>query len=81
VLFCDNQSVIHLGKKLSFHSRSKHIDARYHWIRDVIDEKLLEPEKIHTDHNGSDMIPKTLPREKLEHCQLIVGMVNLSTLS
>lgn len=81
VIFCDNQSAIHLGKNSSFHSRSKHIDVRYHWIRDVLDEKLLELEKIHTDHNGSDMMTKTLPREKLEHCRLIAGMVNPSTLS
>lgn len=80
VIFCDNQSAIHLGKNSSFHSRSKHIDVRYNWIRDVLDEKLLELEKIHTDHNGSDMMTKTLPREKLEHCHLIAGMVNPSTL-
>nr|KYP60460.1 Retrovirus-related Pol polyprotein from transposon TNT 1-94 [Cajanus cajan] len=34
-LFVDSQSVIHLGKNPTFHSRSKHIDVRYHWIRCV----------------------------------------------
>jgi len=29
-LFCDNQSAIHLGKNLTFHGRSKHIDVQYH---------------------------------------------------
>jgi hypothetical protein len=33
VLFCDNQSTIHLAKNSLFHSRSKHIDVRYHWIK------------------------------------------------
>ncbi|TXG46350.1 hypothetical protein EZV62_028150 [Acer yangbiense] len=46
--------------------KSKHIDVRYHWIRDAINDKLFELEKIHTDHNGSDMLTKALPREKLE---------------
>ena len=36
----DNQSAIHLAKNPMFHSRSKHIDIRYHWIREVLDETL-----------------------------------------
>ena len=56
VLYCDSQSAIHLGKNSTFHGRSKHIDVRYHWIRDVLDSNLLKLEKIHTDDNGSDML-------------------------
>ncbi|RVW49150.1 Retrovirus-related Pol polyprotein from transposon TNT 1-94 [Vitis vinifera] len=67
-LFCDSQSAIHIGKNSSFHSRSKRIDVRYHWIRDVLEMKLLQLEKIHTDENGSDMLMKILPREKFELC-------------
>ena len=78
-LFCDSQSAIHLGKNSSFHSRSKHIDVRYHWIQDVLEKKLLQLEKIHTDENGSDMLTKTLPREKFEFCRLATGMVMTST--
>jgi hypothetical protein len=79
VLFCDNQSTIHLAKNSSFHSRSKHIDVRYHWIRDTLNDKLLTLEKIHTDDNGSDMLTKALTREKLETCRSIAGMANPST--
>ena len=77
-LFCDSQSAIHLGKNSSFHSRSKHIDVRYHWIRDVLEKKLLQLEKIHTDENGSDMLTKTLPKEKLEYCRQAAGLVDPS---
>ncbi|CAL1389536.1 unnamed protein product [Linum trigynum] len=73
-LFCDSQSAIHLAKNASFHARSKHIDVRYHWIRDVLEMKQLQLEKIHTDENGSDMCTKTLPREKFEFCRLAAGM-------
>ena len=79
VLFCDSQSAIHLGKNSTFHARSKHIDVRYHWIRDVLDAKLLELEKIHTDDNGADMLTKALPRGKFETCCFIAGMANTST--
>ena len=56
VLYCNSQSAIHLSKNSTFHSRSKHIDVRYHWIRDVLDSKLLQLEKVHTDDNISDML-------------------------
>ena len=52
---------------------------RYHWIRDAINDKLFELEKIHTDHNGSDMLTKALSREKLEACSSVAGMANPST--
>ena len=79
VLFCDSQSAIHLGKNSTFHSRSKHIDVRYHWIREVLEAKLLELEKIHTDDNGADMFTKSLPRGKFEVCHSIAGMAVSST--
>ncbi|KAL5863382.1 hypothetical protein ACOSQ3_000896 [Xanthoceras sorbifolium] len=74
VLYCDSQSAIHLSKNQTFHSRSKHIDIRYHWIRDVLENKLLQVEKIHTNDNGADMMTKNLPREKLAICREIAGM-------
>ena len=73
VLFCVSQSAIHLGKNPTFHGRSKHIDVRYHWIRDILDSTLLELEKIHTDDNGSDMMTKTLPKGSLKLVGLFLG--------
>ena len=79
MIYCDNQSAIHLSKNSTFHGRSKHIDVRYHWIRDAPNDNLFEIEKIHIDHNGSDMLTKSLPREKLGVCCLITWMVSPST--
>ena len=79
VMLCDNQSVIHFGKNSTFHARSKHIDVRCHWLRDALNDNLFELKKIHTDHNGFDMLTKTLPREKLEVCRSIAGMASSST--
>jgi hypothetical protein len=69
LLYCDSQSAINLSKNSTFHSRSKHIDVRYHWIRDALDEKLLHIEKIQTNDNGSDMMSKMLPMQKFEICR------------
>ena len=48
-------------------------------MRDAFNDNLFELEKIHTDHNGSDMLTKSLLREKLEVCCSIAGMVSPST--
>ncbi|KAI5404185.1 hypothetical protein KIW84_051359 [Lathyrus oleraceus] len=74
VLFVDSQSIIHLGKNLTFHNRFKHIDVRYHWICDVLYAKLLELSKVHTGDNVSDMTAKALSRGKFEACCDIAGL-------
>ena len=52
---------------------------RYHWIRDALDAKFLELEKVHTNDNGADMMTKALPREKFEvYCE-IAGLAVIST--
>ena len=35
VIYCDSQSAIDLRKNATYHSRTKHIEVRYHWIRDA----------------------------------------------
>ena len=74
VLFCDNQSAIHLSKNASFHSRSKHIDVCYHWIRDVLNSKQMQLEKVHTNDNGADMLTKVVTKEKLNVCCQLASM-------
>jgi hypothetical protein len=74
VLYCDSQSAIHLSKNSTYHSRSKHIDVRYHWIRDALEMKKFQLEKIHTNDNGSDMMTKALPMAKLAVCKEVSGM-------
>ena len=74
-LFCDNQSAIHLAKNSSFHSRTKHIEVQYHWIQEVMSSKLLQLEKIHTNQNSLYMMTKVLPKEKLQVCNEVAGMM------
>ena len=79
MVYYENQSVIHLSKNSTFHAISKHIDVGYHWMRDALNDNLFEIEKIDTNHNGSDMLTKSLPREKLGFCCSITKMVSPST--
>ncbi|KAH9307354.1 hypothetical protein KI387_035265, partial [Taxus chinensis] len=57
-LYSDSQSAIHLAKNSAFHSRTKHIQLRYHFIRTALEEDKLKLEKIHTSQNPADMMTK-----------------------
>mgnify|MGYP000170283911 FL=1 len=63
LLHCDSQSAIHLAKNVAYHSRTKHIQRRYHWLREKVEEGEFTLVKIHTDDNGSDMLTKNLPMD------------------
>ena len=72
LLYCDNQSVIHLPKNVVYHSRTKHIQRRYCWLRQRVDENEFGLATIHTDDNGSQKLTKILSMERL--VQLISPM-------
>ena len=63
-MYSDSQNSIHLANKSAFHSRTKHIKVKYHFIRSILDEELLKLEKIHTSQNPADMLTKVVTREK-----------------
>ena len=73
-LYCDSQSAIHLAKNAAYHSRTKHIQRRYHWIRERVEEREFVLMKIHTTENGSDMLTKVLTLDKLEACRKQIGL-------
>ena len=53
---CDSQSAIHLAKDHKYHKRTKHIDVRYHKIRQwVVDDRVVDLVKINTKKNPADM--------------------------
>ncbi|GJT67256.1 retrovirus-related pol polyprotein from transposon TNT 1-94 [Tanacetum coccineum] len=64
VLFCDNQSAIHLTKNPVFHGRTKHIKIRYHYIRELVSEGTLSLKKILRAKNPADMLTKVVTTEK-----------------
>jgi hypothetical protein len=73
-LYCDSESVIHLAKNSSFHSKTKNIQLRYHFIRSTLEYGHLKLEKIHTSQNPTDMLTKGVTREKLSSCSVSVGL-------
>ncbi|CAA0825140.1 G-type lectin S-receptor-like serine/threonine-protein kinase [Striga hermonthica] len=54
----DSQSAIHLAKNLAFHSRTKHIEVKYHFIRQLLEKKMLQLKKVRGDRNPAEMLTK-----------------------
>ncbi len=73
-VFCDSQSAIFLTKDQMFHERTKHIDVRYHFVRDIIARGDIVVSKISTHENPADMMTKSLPITKFEYCLDLVGV-------
>ena len=60
VVYYDSQSVIDLRKNTMYHARTKHIDVRYYWIRDKIEDGYMQVMKIPFIENPSDMLTKVV---------------------
>ena len=73
-VFCDSQSAIHLAKILAYHSKTKHILVKYHFVRHVVDEGGVVLEKVHTKKNSADMFMKPVILEKLRWCLVSLGL-------
>ncbi|GKB54789.1 putative ribonuclease H-like domain-containing protein [Tanacetum coccineum] len=57
-IYIDNESTICIMKNPVFHSKTKHIEIRHHYIRDCYENKLIQVIKIYTDHNVADLLTK-----------------------
>nr|KYP46555.1 Retrovirus-related Pol polyprotein from transposon TNT 1-94 [Cajanus cajan] len=73
-LFSDSQSAICLAKNPVFHSRCKHIQLRYHFIRELINDEELSLLKISGSENPADMLTKTVTTDKLRLCITSAGL-------
>lgn len=68
ILKRDNQSTIYLTKNQSHHEKTKHIDIRYHFVREILEKKEIDLIKVAGNDNVADMFTKTVPMSKLHHC-------------
>ncbi|KAD4385282.1 hypothetical protein E3N88_25450 [Mikania micrantha] len=74
VIMCDNKSAINLSKNPIMHSRSKHIELKHHFIRDLVNQELIQLEFCGTDEQFADMLTKAITKEKFVYFRYQVGM-------
>lgn len=73
-LYTDNQSAIKLTKNPEFHSRVKHIRRKFHYIREVVDSKDINPIWIRSADNVADILTKPLQRIVFERLREKAGI-------
>ena len=74
---CDNQGAIALSKDNKFHARTKHIDIRYHFIREAVENNQVFMYYVPTDENVADIFTKPLAKPKFEKFVKLLGLGSL----
>ncbi|GJT22670.1 hypothetical protein Tco_0892607 [Tanacetum coccineum] len=70
----DNESTISVIKNPVAHSRTKHIEIRFHFIRDCYEKRLIEVIKIHTDSNVADLLTKGFDVTRFNFLVVSIGL-------
>ncbi|RLM86698.1 hypothetical protein C2845_PM04G10700 [Panicum miliaceum] len=74
----DSQSAIALSKNPVFHDRSKHIDTRYHFIRECVEEGRVQIASVGTKDQLADIMTKPLAKERFCELRAKLGLVKLN---
>ena len=77
LLKADNQRTIALAKNFEFHRRTKHIDVRFHWIRDAIERRRIDLEYVFTKNMIVDDFIKSLSLQKF---LVFLSMINMKNI-
>ncbi|GJX58651.1 hypothetical protein Tco_0290041 [Tanacetum coccineum] len=77
-LYCDNKSAIALCCNNVQHSRSKHIDVLYYFIKEQVENGVVELYFVRTEYQFADIFTKALPRERFKFLIEKLGMTSMS---
>ncbi|GJQ99116.1 zinc finger, CCHC-type containing protein [Tanacetum coccineum] len=78
VLYVDNKSAIELIKNPVFHGRSKHIDLRYHFIRECVERGDVVIKHVCSKEQKADILTKPLPRIQFIEMRKMMGVKNIT---
>ena len=76
VIQVDNKSVIELAKNPVNHERSKHIDVRFHFIREHVKEGSVELRHVASKDQAADIFTKPLSKEIFDRGKKMIGMMD-----
>lgn len=73
-MHCDNQSAISVAENPAMHDKAKHIALKYHYIRDLIEDKAVTLHYCQSGANPADLLTKVLPRDATLRCRRMIGL-------
>lgn len=71
---CDNQGALKLVQNPEDHQRTKHIDVRYHFVRDMQKKGIISVEYLESEKQLADILTKPLPGPRLKNCLRLINM-------
>ncbi|WJX39045.1 hypothetical protein P8452_26635 [Trifolium repens] len=81
VLMIDNKSAINLAKNPVSHGKSKHIETRFHFLRDQVTKGKLKLEYCSTDNQQADILTKAVKRDQFLKLRREMGVVSFDSLN
>ncbi|GJS98666.1 hypothetical protein Tco_0819836 [Tanacetum coccineum] len=78
LIYCDSKSAIAISCNSVQHSRTKHIDVRYHFIKEHVEKGMIELYFVKTDYQLADLFTKALPVDQFNYLVRLFGMHSLS---
>ena len=76
-IFCDNTSAINISKNPVQHSRTKHIDIRHHFIRELVEQSTLCLEYVETAKQLADIFTKSLDSIRFDSLRKSLGVCSV----
>ena len=73
-IYCDNQAAIALASNTKFHARTKHIDIRFHFVRDCVRSEVFELVYCPTDENVADAFTKALAKPRHQKLRALMNL-------
>ncbi|GJX75735.1 retrovirus-related pol polyprotein from transposon TNT 1-94 [Tanacetum coccineum] len=73
-MYCDSKSAIAISCNPVQHSKTKHIDIRYHFIKEHVEKGTVELYFVGTEYQLADLFTKALPKERFEYLVHRIGM-------
>lgn len=74
IIYCDNSSTIKLSRNPVMHGRSKHIDVRFHFLRDLTRDEVVKLEYCQTQEQLADLMTKPLKLDAFERMRTLMGI-------
>nr|GFD13992.1 ribonuclease H-like domain, reverse transcriptase, RNA-dependent DNA polymerase [Tanacetum cinerariifolium] len=75
----DNKSAIALMKNPVFQERSKHIDTKYHFIRECVEREDIQVEFVNGEYQKADVLTKALPKIRFLTMRQLIGLKDLGS--
>ena len=79
IIYSDSQSAMQIIENPVHHAKSKHIDVRFHYVRDQVMEEKVSFEYLETSKMIADSLTKGVPEDKTTFCRTGLGVEDLKT--